>query len=184
MVFLSMEQEDVASEAAFEILDNQPGWASVQERLSKANVRYLRKSKETADLQERRDAALKNLEFQARTYLELVSDSATADAYCGVLPLMVRGAYVNYCGAPPQIAIPVSEESRSFERDIELRFRQWTSRAYRRAQTKPRANGPTSTERAAHTTPGAVQAKYRTFTWCGQTRYQCPYCERDHYDLV
>jgi hypothetical protein len=137
-----MEQENAAASVSFAVLKNQPGWARVQERLSASRVRQLRKAAQPANLQSRSDAALKNFTFTARTYLDLVSDSETADAFCNLLPLIVREAYVRYCGQPPQLVQPTSEEAHRFERDIELRFREWTAKAYRRVATPAQLDPP------------------------------------------
>src|ERR1017187_9999825 len=130
-----MTQEDEAASAAFDILKEQPGWASVQERLSQANVSELREFEQLTDAQERRDTALKSMDFQAETYLDLVSDSATADAFCSVLPIIARTANVRYCGRPRQLAEPVSPAALDFEREVQLRAQDWAAKAYRRAQT-------------------------------------------------
>jgi hypothetical protein len=137
LVFLSIEQEDAAAAVAFEILKKQTGWARVQERLSLAIGRRIRDQDKPATLQARRREALRHFSFQAITYLDLVRDSGTADAFCNLLPLLVRAAYVSFCGQPPQVARPVSAEAFDFERKIEFRFHRWMARAHQRAQAPP-----------------------------------------------
>jgi hypothetical protein len=146
VVFPSIEQEDVAASHAFDVLSPLAGWAAVQECLSRGNLQYLRTSRKLTSPAARRRGALRHFTFQAITYLDLVSSSVTADAYCNVLPLMVREAYTYVYGAPPQVARPVSGDTVEFERRIEFRFRRWMLRAYQRAQRANRLNEP-STER-------------------------------------
>jgi hypothetical protein len=136
VVFLSIEQENTAASAAFDVLKKHPAWARVQEGLSRANLKHSQRNAELHTLQLRRREALRHFSFQALTYLDLVSKSETADAFCDLLPLMVREAYVFSCGVPPQVAKPVSEDAHDFERRVEFRFRRWVTKAYQRAQAK------------------------------------------------
>jgi hypothetical protein len=102
----------------------------------RANVKHSQRNAELRTLQLRRREALRHFTFQALTYLDLVSNSETADAFCNLLPLMVREAYLFSCGVPPQEARPVSEDAYDFERRVEFRFRRWTTKAYQHAQMK------------------------------------------------
>jgi hypothetical protein len=134
MVFLTIEQENAAANGAFDVLKRRPEWVLVQERLASANRKRLQVQDAPVALQQRRRAALKHLTFQGVTYLRLVSDAETADAFCNLLPLMVREAYVYSCGQVPQVVTPVSKDAQDFGRAVELRFRRLMARAYRCAQ--------------------------------------------------
>jgi len=136
MVFLAIEQEEAAANHALDVLKRQPEWALVQKLLADANGKRLRLQHEPVTLEQRRKAALKHLTFQGVTYLRLVCSAETADAFCNLLPLMVRQAYVYSCGQPPQLMRAVSRDAQEFDRAVELRFRRLMARAYRYAQRK------------------------------------------------
>jgi hypothetical protein len=131
---LSIEQENAAAEEAFKVLQRQPEWMRVQERIARANLRRSRKDIELRDTPSRRREALRHFSCQAMTYLALVVDSTTTNAFCSLLPLFTREAYIFSCGFPPQAARPVSKDSHEFDHKIEFRFWRWTTKAYRRAQ--------------------------------------------------
>lgn len=143
MWMFTIEQEFAAANAGFDVLKPQPGWSDVQKRLSKANLTHARKLQVATDMQSRRIVVLKHLDFQARTYLQLVADADTADAYCNVLPLMRIEAYSGYMGVPPQLIVSSnSQETRNFDEAVRLRMTKWMHTAYCRAQTKPGGSGP------------------------------------------
>lgn len=145
MIFLSIQQENAAASHAFDVLSPLPGWAAVQECLSRGNLRHSRTPYKLTTLPERRREALRHFTFQAITYLDLVSSNGTADAFCNVLPLMVREVYTYVRGIPPQDLRPVAGDDLEFERRIEFRFRRWMLRAYQRAQSTNRL-GPRSAQ--------------------------------------
>lgn len=153
MFFLSIEQEDAAANAALDYLSKRQGWARVQERLNSANARRLRSQDQPATLQARRREALRLFSFEAISYLDLVTDTETAEAFGNLLPWMIRAAYVYFCGEPPQMARPVSAEALDFDRRIEFRRQRWTARAYQRAQA-PRSNEPGARVEAEKITSG------------------------------
>jgi hypothetical protein len=133
-----MEREDAAANSAIAILSKQPLWAQVQESISKANLDWIQHSEDVADQESRPIKALKRLTKVARTCMGLITDSPTADAFCDLLPLLIRGAYQQCYGVPPQTFEAVSLEARRFERKIQECCYTWIGKAYRLAQKKER----------------------------------------------
>ena len=148
MNFLTIEQENGAANRAFDVLKLQPRWANVQERLATANIRHSRLAEDLRDLRLRRREALRHFTLQATTYLDLVKDNPTADAFCNLLPFFVREAFTFSCGFPPQVMRPVLGDEKEFERKIEFRFRRWTAKAYQRAQLQSAKSNTFSAELA------------------------------------
>jgi hypothetical protein len=131
---LSIEQEDAALKHVLDILQRQPGWDRVQERLCQMNKRLSGRIAQLTTAESNQREALRLFTFQALVYLDLVSNRETADAFCKVLPLMVRRVYWCCVGALPQAVGDPSQKIQRFERRIEFRVWRWKARAYQRAQ--------------------------------------------------
>jgi hypothetical protein len=77
LAYLSIEQENAAADMAFAVLKMQPGWMSVQERISEANARFLSESKEPTGLQEHRDKVLGGRGPASRSGLDAADHTAS-----------------------------------------------------------------------------------------------------------
>jgi hypothetical protein len=139
-----IERENEAFFAGVAILKRSAHWNTVDAELCSLNAAEFEKPLPVG-IDEMRDRAFEFFDKKAQALLPTVSDNETADAFCGVLPVLSRATFWECrLGQPLQCCRPVSADAESFERKVALHSARAKAKAYERAsqQQKLRAQPP------------------------------------------
>jgi hypothetical protein len=82
----------------------------------------------------RLEYVLRRLDIRAESFLELVSDTQFQNAFVVVLDSLVRVAWEEYAGAPPEMIRPRSAQALANLDLIQARIQPWISEGYKRLE--------------------------------------------------
>jgi hypothetical protein len=128
-----IDREDQVCGAGLVILSKHPGWNAIQAKICALNATILKRPF-SGDIHQERKWAFKVFDKKAKLYLRTVSDTESADAFYGILPVLARAAFRDCrLGQAPQYCTPLSADAQSFERKVALHMERAKKKAYKQA---------------------------------------------------
>jgi hypothetical protein len=122
-------------EEAIRLLESHPDFRRVQvltrDRLQEAEMKVLVEARVYGS-RARLGYILKRFDIRSEAFLELISDIAMQNAYMVVVEHLVREAWEEHTGLPPEQLRPASEETEEDARAIEARKTLWVTAGYKR----------------------------------------------------
>jgi hypothetical protein len=131
-----IQQENEMAEAGLQTLSNHPAWNDIQAKVCALNATALKRPF-SGNIHSERKWAFERFHKHAKLYLRTVTDTPTADAFCGILPILARVAFWECrMGRPPQYSLPVSADAVSFELEVAAQIELAKKTAYKKASKR------------------------------------------------
>jgi hypothetical protein len=135
-----IQQENEMAEAGLQTLSNNPAWNDIQAKVCALNATALKRPF-SGNIHSERKWAFERFDKNAKLYLRTVTDTPTADAFCGILPILARVAFWECrMGRPPQYCLSVSADAVSFEIEVAAQIELAKMRAYEKSSKRTNMN--------------------------------------------